>query len=280
VDFWLVYDFSDDPIQFDETKRTIERKAAMELVRNTSLAYQLMRPVGTDDTGGIVILCERAGDKLIPGPVETHPPLDTTSWGKLTGLAGIDPTEFSSVVEGVHDVMRSKRVRLRTALYLLETGLQSANRHVALLLWVAALDAVLMAGGAKKFAKRLSTLLGSDSFVFPAVEPSGQPKYRVGEVAEDLYELRNTIAHGNEISRKFNKRIGFQDCTKILLEGYDSGYQYGFVLVESALFLLCAALRKVFVEKLIQTVAEPRAWRKYLEGTGLPHSGDGQNSIP
>jgi hypothetical protein len=123
-----------------------------------------------------------------------------------------------------------------------------------------------MAGGKSKFAKRLTTFLGNETFVFPALETFGQPKYRVGEVAEDLYELRNAIAHGGEIPLKFRKGTGFLDCAENLLEGYESGYQYGCVLLESALFLLCAALRKVFVRKLIQTVAERRAWGSYLEG--------------
>jgi len=122
-----------------------------------------------------------------------------------------------------------------------------------------------MAGGTSTFGERLCNLLGQGTPVFPSAEFIGQPRYTVGDVADDLCDLRNAIAHGNEIPSKFRKETGFEDARGKLIDGYSSAYQYRNVLEESALFLLCAALKTIFIRDLTDNVADEKRWRAYLK---------------
>ena|ERR1700730_16989250 len=55
--------------------------------------------------------------------------------------------------------------------------------------------------------RRLVNILGEQTFVLPNVDPGGQPKYRVGEIAEEIYDLRSKIARGSLIPKKFLEQV-------------------------------------------------------------------------
>jgi hypothetical protein len=69
--------------------------------------------------------------------------------------------------------------------------------------------------------------------------------YTVEQIAEDLYELRSVIAHGQKIPEKFWKPL-----PEIETSAYDLPYGgmplFRDVLAEAALLLLCKALRIVY----------------------------------
>ena len=68
-----------------------------------------------------------------------------------------------------------------------------------------------MAGSKNVFVRRLFNLLGRQTFVFPAVADLAQPQYTLGDVVLDLFELRNAIAHGGTIHKRFRDEIGYKD---------------------------------------------------------------------
>ena len=94
--------------------------------------------------------------------------------------------------------------------------------------------------------------------------PDGvRPKYKVGEVANDLYALRSEIAHGAYEDKRFSEVIGFwpEDGTAI-----NDSFTRAQVLEECSLFLLQTALMSALSTELAKAVENAASWRKYLDG--------------
>ena len=81
-----------------------------------------------------------------------------------------------------------------------------------------------------------------------------------GEVLKDLYDLRNIIAHGQEIPKQ-----PYREKYDLISTGghriNQDDYYYADVMRESGLFMLTTALRKIFTESLSDDVADPEKWR-------------------
>ncbi|MEJ2006899.1 MAG: hypothetical protein P8Z30_01890 [Acidobacteriota bacterium] len=255
ADFWFRYDFksSGEP----EAERN-----AKELVRNTILACQVVFPTGSHDSGSFLCVCEKHRETLVICSFSLNRRLQTASWA-LTPFPPIDKQELVTVVEGVQEAFRKEVARLVNPLCLLELGEEANNSHMRLLQWVTGLDALLIAEGRYDFERNLSNLLGRRTYVFPPID-GVQPKYQVGDVALDLYKLRDKIAHGLAIPKEFREITGFEDVGGKLIDGMYRYCQYRHVLEEAALFLLCSALKTVFTRNLTEVVADLSTWREYL----------------
>ena len=154
-------------------------------------------------------------------------------------------------------------VKVVNALYFLELGLQATNLHLRTFLWVTGLEALLMSGNRETFKKRISAMLGSGTFVFPTIHGFPEPKYRVGDIAGDLYDLRSTVAHGRRIPERFRDSRGLIDTKGAAIPGFEYGYRE--VLHEAALLLLIAVLKKAFIEGHLAALRSEKVWRQKLE---------------
>src|SRR5262249_14269477 len=86
------------------------------------------------------------------------------------------------------------------------------------------------------------------------------PRTIVRDVLRDLYELRNIIAHGQEIPKQpYREKHDLVSTDGHRINHAD--YYYAELMLESGLFMLTTALRKVFTEGLYQDVADPEKWR-------------------
>lgn len=130
-----------------------------------------------------------------------------------------------------------------------------------------AMDMLYMAGGIVRFVERINRFLDADSYIFPRTESLNlQPAITVGEIVEDLYKLRNIVAHGQEILEvPYRRRKDILATDGRRLNPYDLCYVD--VLAECSLFLLQRSLFKIFTEGLGYQVAQEKAWRKILNGT-------------
>jgi hypothetical protein len=127
-------------------------------------------------------------------------------------------------------------------------------------------DAILIAGNSNNFRDRLINVFGATTFVLPRVDPSGQPKYRVGKIAGELYDLRSAIAHGQLVPPKFLEHTGLLDVYGNEISTYHPPHaQYLHVMRECALFLLIRLLRKIFLEDRIKMVSNTTLWRARLD---------------
>ncbi|MGB6482996.1 MAG: hypothetical protein WBE86_05865 [Candidatus Acidiferrales bacterium] len=253
---WLHCEFNDD------NSHPKNRVRATELIKNSQLAIQLVAPIGLDYTTVFVI--EECPSEAPRPTVELLPPMKPTAWSRLIGYSASSLEELKTVAKGVGAAFNSQVTRLMNPLYFLELGMESNHPYLRTFLWVTGLDALLMANNKAQFEQRLGNLCGMDSPISPSIPTFGQPRHRVGEVAADLYEFRSIIAHGRPIDARFREHHEL-----ISPDGQPSLHcMYHEFLQESALCLLTAAMKKVFIGNLAEIVARPTDWREYLK---TPH---------
>jgi hypothetical protein len=241
----------------DDSALSKRQHRAVEIVRYTRLAIQLVAPVGCNESTIVI-----SG----PNRVSTvHPrPMPSTPWGRINGYENASLDEIRRVVRGVNSVLRFRVPRLINSLNFLELGFGAENEYISTFLWVSGLDAVLMAGTPQNFRQRLINVLGEKSFVLPKVDPGGQPKYRVGEIAEDVYELRSKIAHGSLIPKKFLAQVRLKNVNEKNIESYAPATQYLHIVRECALFLLIGVMKKIFLEDFAKVANSTGLWRTKL----------------
>lgn len=257
TEFWIAHCYSDQSVRDWETE-----ERATSLVTSTALALQIVAPLGGH---WVVFICRHhSKGGLLAETLSRPPEIRSTLWARKCGFPGLRREDFLPTVCGVHNAFEHKIVRVQNAVQLFEHGLQSSNLHIRVLLWVMALDVLLMAENRKNFPTRLGNFLGDEALVFPAVPSIGQPKYRVADVASDLYKLRGEIAHGSRISQLFMKPVEFLGWEDAKYPEYRA-YQYRQLLEEAALFLLRKVLLKVFQEDLVDRLSNPKEWRRVLE---------------
>jgi len=155
------------------------------------------------------------------------------------------------MLERIHDAFQKPTLRLQIPVWLLEQGLIAPDRHIRILLWATGLDGLTRSGGTVAFGERLCSLLGADTEIFPPCGAERKPGYQVGGVVVDLYELRNEMAHGLPFHEKFRKTRGFLSNDGQPVSDEFAAYRYDQVLEECAAFLLCKALREVFLRNRV-----------------------------
>jgi len=101
--------------------------------------------------------------------------------------------------------------------------------------------------------------------MLPKVDPGGQPKYRVGDMAEDVYELRSNVAHGSLINKKFLSPTTLKNIQDRDIVAYSPPTQYLHIVRECALFLLARVLHKIFLDDCAKVANDTKAWKAKLK---------------
>jgi len=255
VRHWLWYEF-----ESPWPRNTRVETSALARFDYAQYALQLLAPTGSR---GLVLMARRIGGRLMLESGHHRLPLNETVWGRLVSVPGTIPTELPVIMERIEEAFRRPIIRVQNPVYLLEHGLQATNLHIRVLLWTTGLDGLLMANTRNEFIDRVHNLLGADTLIFPPDKiMSRQPKYKVGDVSGDLYELRSEIAHGREISKKFREKTGFKTIDGCEISGVFPDYQYRQVLGECAVFMLASALRKILTLNLLDEIASEKKWRQ------------------
>jgi hypothetical protein len=189
--------------------------------------------------------------------------LCSTLIGRITFVEDVGfAQDFEAVYSLVKRAFTEKVVRLQNPILLLEHGTQIANVNLGALMFVMGLDMLMMAGGENVlFVERLGGFLGPQSHIFPPDSiMHRQPAVKVQDVLPNLYEFRNKIAHGLEIpKRPYREKYDLCDNSGAPINQDD--YYYAELMLESGLFLLTGALRKIAVEGLFDGVREEANWR-------------------
>jgi hypothetical protein len=215
-----------------------------------------------------IITCEERDGDLVPISVTRHPPQHTVPWARIVGFDSRSERDLLLVIAGVQRAFARGGIRLKNALYFLDLGLEATNPYLQFFLWTTALGGLLMAGKGPVFVERACNLFGSATFVLPAVDLA-QPKYRIQDIADDAYQLRSPIAHGEQIPKKFWTKVPFVNENGQPIEVVENPRFYFEILQECSLFLLCRLLRWLFVNGLDNRVRDTPLWRQELT---RPHS--------
>jgi hypothetical protein len=178
---------------------------------------------------------------------------------------GMTTAAIQSVVNGVIAILETGNPRVANPIRLFEQGLISTNSYIRILLWVTAMDGILMAVKESVFVARLCSFLGAASQVFPPEDGVYIMRATtVGDVAEDLFSLRSSLAHGTAIRRRFWEPR--EDLRHLFSPAAYVGFPtYATLLEEAALSLLSRMLRKIIVEALVDDFSNVKKWRARLD---------------
>jgi hypothetical protein len=235
----------------------------LELAHDAAMALQIICPTGSEHVFLKFQQTASGWDNIATSPPNN--PLRRTLLGRITDLEQQGLTEhFDAVYSGIRQANARHLVRLQNPVLLLEHGQQTGNVYLSTLMFTMGLDMLFMAGEIRPFIQRVGGFLGVDSFIFPPEAlMQRQPNPTVRQVLRDLYELRNTIAYGQEIPKH-----PYREKYSLMSTGGHQINQVSFSYVnlmhEASLFMLTTALRRVFTEGLFAVVANQQLWRRKL----------------
>jgi len=245
--YWLCHEF-ENPYPEELSRHKKHRTAAFRLMLYAMYAVQILVPSGAPS---LYLLYKRTPEGWSLQASDRRQPILPTEWGRRAIVPAAFASEAASLVHRVLDAFYKPVLPLQIPIWLLEQGLAAPDQHIRILLCATGLDSLTKASGQSVFKERLCDLLGGDTLIFPPDAEGRQPRYRVGEVAGHLYQLRNEMAHGLPFQAIFHKRLGFLDIGGEPVGPEYAKYRYDKVLEECAVFLLCGVLREVLLSRLV-----------------------------
>jgi hypothetical protein len=255
--YWLCYEF-DNPHPPDNVRFRRRQEAASKLMLHAMYAIQILAPIGAPN---LFLQYRKAGDGWELETSQRRQAFLETVWGSACPVPDSFGAEVPALLERVRQAFQKPVLRLQIPVWLLEQGMGAPDRHIRILLWATGLDGITRSGNTAAFAERLCGLLGPQTRIFPADAAGRQPKYRVIDVVEDLYQLRNEMAHGLPFHEKFRKTRGFLGDGDLPISADFANYRYDHVLEECAIFLLSRALKEILLRNCIFDV-QTRTWRE------------------
>jgi hypothetical protein len=207
------------------------------------MALQIIKPV---PTLGLVFCQDHTpnGSYSLAITIERRPPMEAGPWALsrtfdqhlLTGLPGM--------IRGVRAIMAGSNAEKRNAIHLLQLGLEHFHPLISGLLWVMGMDAIFDSGGAQKFKDDLCACLGGSTHVYPPWN-AGQPAWTVGDIAGELYVMRNKLVHGVDLRKaRTDKKFPVDLVAKQSLLSSSDAAPRALLLSEAACYLLCQVLQK------------------------------------
>ena len=225
--------------------RRPERIKKIDHFQNGLMALQVLKPL---KTFGIIFQASEVGtDRLDLENGCLRPPIDPGEWAGVRTFDTKFISQVPAIIGRIMRVMSGRAAEPKNAINLLQLGLEHFHPLLKGLLCVMGLEAVLDGEGRNDFRKRLCECLGESTQVFPDWNsPSYQPPaYAVGQIAVDLYMLRNMIAHGINLREAAHDKKTPVDLLKKVQVMQDSpSGAYCLLLSEAAIYLLCAVIRK------------------------------------
>jgi len=185
----------------------------------------------------------------------------------MRGFNGMTVAEVESIANGVGQILEGGDLRTINVVRLFGHGLVSGDPYIRILLWVTAIDGILMAVKEELFEHRLYALLGADSKVFPPEDGVYiQRPTVVMDVAKDLFELRSQLAHGRAIGERFWEA---REDLKDLFDpsAYSGVPRYRMLLEEAALSLLSRILRRIILDDLVGDFSNVKKWKARLNNS-------------
>ena len=207
------------------------------------LGLQILKPV---PTLGLVFYGDHtpSGRFSLAGKIERRPPMEAGPWALDRPFDSEFLKAVPRMISGVQAIMGGPSAEKKNAIHLLQLGLEHFHPLISGLLWVMGLDAIFDSGGAAKFKKDLCAYLGCQTPVYPPWN-AAQPTWTVGDIAGELYVMRNKLVHGVDLRKATTDRKFPVDLVakQSLLSSSDTA-PMALLLSEAACYLLCQVLQK------------------------------------
>jgi hypothetical protein len=260
------------PCEYDGGRGGEADQEAEMLVRNVAGCLRLIRPMA--QTVGFMRGTVREDSTVNEDHFENPTAfVNVPCVQKLFSLRNRDVLRLQSAAPKFLDAMTGEFWKFRMAVELHEAGHHAShtNWKARFSLWCSAIEALFTSNtpghkGSLVAKERIKWFLGSKTPIYaPGDIPSiaEQSNLAVEDIIEDLYELRNSVAHGDKTGDKFfkDKRICL-DQTVNLVE----------VLHEATSFILRASLLKMLEDNLLPHFANGPASNSYFGSHGLTGS--------
>ena len=176
--------------------------------------------------------------------IESRPRMEPGPWALTKHYDAEMLSRVPEMIERVQRVTDGQKVDRKNALILLQLGLEYFHPLIAGLFWVMGMEAIFNSGDRKDFKRKLRLCLGEHTLAFPKWSTPG-PAFTVGEIATDLYMLRNKLVHGKDLREASHDRSTPVNLTKQMQpDGFSQPTATAAVLSEAACYLLCQVLQK------------------------------------
>jgi hypothetical protein len=188
-------------------------------------------------------------------------------------LRNRDVAELQSVVDEFLRGMNGEFWKFKMSVSFHDSGHFAVSHWKSrFMLWCSAVEAVYTSQnsdhrGTRVAKERIRWFLGEGTSIFmPGDIQSFMPKasYKVGNVVDDLYQVRNCIAHGERIPDRF---------FTIVPQGYmgEDGNVIT-VLHDGLSFIIRASLLRILKNNLLEHFADGPASERYFGAVGLTNS--------
>lgn len=269
----LVHQYAPQAIRDPETNRVVgeaqQNRASEELVRMLAACLRLIRPT-------------RQSSELMWGRIRNNGKFDVLGFNhpvdlvetpenqKLFSIRNEDADDLRGYAPEFLRAMRGQFWKFRMAVQFHELGhWQQWSPKGRYLLWASAIEAIYTSHGREHRGsvvakERIKWFLGENTSVYPAGELSdllADPNIAVGRILDDLYEVRNFIAHGDRIPDRM-----FQDT---LRDGFNGRVNVFQVLFEAQSFIIRKSLLKILHDELLNHFADAAPAEAYFGGMGL-----------
>jgi len=184
-----------------------------------------------------------------------------------------DLRELQSVAQEFVAAMAGEYWKFRMPVSLYEAGhFQDREWKARFSLWTSAIEAIFTSqtkdrehSGSFVAKARIKWFLGENTKIYaPGDVPSFMPAQdepTIGEVIDDLYEVRNCIAHGDKVPDKFFGQPSFSE----------RGNKLG-TLEEAASFIVRTSLLRILKDGLLPHFKGGPESKAYFRAQGLIHS--------
>jgi hypothetical protein len=245
---------------------------SVKLVHNLAACLRLIRPMRQY---ALVMNGPLQADGTIKIQRFDHPIhlMEIPHIQKGFSLRNRDVTELQSVAPSFLDAMFGEYWKFRMPVSLYEAGhFQDTFWKSRFFLWSSAIEAIFTSqtsdrehSGGKVAKARVKWFLGPSTRIYaPGDVPSfaPQPEPMIADVIDDLYEVRNCVAHGDKVPDKFLVRAS---------TGYENTNRLA-TLEEAASFIVRASLLKILKNNLLIHFKGGAESESYFKANGLIRS--------
>jgi hypothetical protein len=188
-------------------------------------------------------------------------------------LRNRDVAKLQSASPNFLCAMAGEYWKFRMPVSLYEAGhFQDRFWKARYLLWTSAIEAIFTSqtrdrehSGSKVAKARIKWFLGANTRIYaPGDVPTFMPQQEptIADILDDLYEVRNCLAHGDKVPDKFFAQIftGYEPMNRLA------------TLEEAASFIARASLLKILEDNLLDHFKGGSESQSYFEANGLVRS--------
>jgi hypothetical protein len=243
---------------------------AEKLVRSIGVCLRLIRPMQQD--ASFIRGTLQPDSTLHVQHFEIPQETGVLAVQKLFRLRNRDVTRLQKVAPLFMTAMAGEFWKFRMAVDFHDWGhFHHAFWKARFSLWCSAVEALFTSNspehkGSLVAKERIKWFLGSKTLVYePGDTQVGQPEIKttIEEVIDDLYELRNSVAHGDKTPDKF---------FAVARTDYDENVSLAEVLTEAASRIIRGSLLRILEDNLLKEFANGPASEAYFGSKGFTRS--------